>query len=58
MLMICCCCACCCCSVKEHAIALVRNFEAPIVIMHSRWVAAALGIELSPACIIALLFPA
>jgi hypothetical protein len=26
------------CSVKEHAIALARNFEAPIVIMHSRWV--------------------
>jgi hypothetical protein len=24
------------CSVKEHAIALVRHFEAPIVIMHSR----------------------
>jgi hypothetical protein len=24
------------CSVKEHAIALVRHFEAPIVIMHGR----------------------
>jgi hypothetical protein len=24
------------CSVKEHAIALVRHFEAPVVIMHRR----------------------